>query len=292
MSDIIKLEIKNLSSEEKEQLLKKYHRKIKLNKNYQTFDEFTGDISDLSEEEQKEKLEEYEKWLDIDKNKKYQFDPYFSSDLEFYNDVDEVLEAYFKDYANDFVAFQARNKNSLYRQALKQHDFKHFKFKDTVENLTSEQKKEIIDDISSLVSDLARKDEDVSLWDIELEFKKEIETYEKLDVDGKWNYEFKADYPDLKRNLNLYKNNEYFLERLNGKYGYYTELKFFKNDNDLIYFGLKEPKIGNVLLYRHKEILNPHYQVNQWIVTNYELELTQKVDLEQSQKFEAPKLKM
>ncbi|MDW2861079.1 hypothetical protein [Mesomycoplasma ovipneumoniae] len=295
MSDIIWLEIKNLSNEEKEQLLKKYHRKIKLNPNYKTFEEFVGEenLANMEEEEWRDKREEYLDWVELDwKNKKYQFEPYFSSDLETYNDVDEVLEAYFKDYPNDFIAFQANNKNSLYRQALKQHDFKHFKFKDIVETLTSEQKKEIIDDISNLVSDLACKDEDVSLWDIEPEFKKEIEVYEKLDVDGKWNYEFKADYPEMKKHLNLYKNNEYFLQRLNGKYDYYSELKFFKNDDDVIYFGLKEPKIGNVLLYRHKEILNPHHIVNEWIVTNHELELDQKDGFDQAEKFEQPKLKM
>ncbi|WP_069099018.1 hypothetical protein [Mesomycoplasma ovipneumoniae] len=292
MKSIIELEIQNLSNEEKEELLKKYRRKIQLNKNYQTFDEFAGDISKLSEEEQKEKLEEYEKWLDIDKNKKYQFDPYFGSHLEFYNDLDEVLVAYFKDYANDFIAFQKSNKNSLYRQALKRHDFKGFDYKDMVKNLTQEEKHKIISDINSSVQNLARPGEDVSLWDINPEDKKEMEAYKKLPADKKSEYKFEFYYPELEENLDKYLKNEYFLDRYDFKHEYYKEIKFFKNDNDVIYFGLKEPKIGNVLLYRHDELLNPHRQINRWLENKHALEQALKDNSEQTQKFESPKLKM
>ncbi|WP_069097537.1 hypothetical protein [Mesomycoplasma ovipneumoniae] len=69
---------------------------------------------------------------------------------------DKELEAYFQDYPTEFIAFQKRNKNSLYNQAIKENNFKDLTYKDMVENLTQEQKDKIVRDISSMVKYLKK----------------------------------------------------------------------------------------------------------------------------------------
>ncbi|WP_337897080.1 hypothetical protein [Mesomycoplasma ovipneumoniae] len=310
MSDIIDLEIKNLWSGEKERLFqqlagkpnkfdevpklgKKYPKRVQLNKNYKTFEKYAGNVSNLSEEQKKEKLEEYQKWLDFNKYNKYKFNPEFlSGATQYYDELDQVLGAYFKDYPDEFITFQSDFKHSVYNKTLKQHDFKDFDYKDVIEDLTEEEKDKIIGVINSLVHNLARPGEDVSLWHINPEDKKEMEAYKKLPADKKSEYKIESYYPELEENLDKYLKNEYFLDRYDFKHEYYKELKFFKNADQLINFALKQTVSTNVLLHDFNEILNPKHKVNQWIVTNHELEQVQKDGLEQSQKFEKPKLKM
>ncbi|WP_341491233.1 hypothetical protein [Mesomycoplasma ovipneumoniae] len=55
---------------------------------------------------------------------------------------------------------------------------------------------------------------------------------------------------------------------------------------------LEDGRIAPEILHKHEKILNPHYKVNNWIETKYELELAQTEKLEQTQKFEAPKMKI
>ncbi|WP_069098639.1 hypothetical protein [Mesomycoplasma ovipneumoniae] len=165
MSKIIELEIKNLSKEDKEKLFKElssesnHSRKIQLNPNYKTFEEFAGDgyIGDMDKVELKEKQKEYEYFLSNDKNKKYFFKGYFPINdprVWAYNSVDEVLERYFAEYQDDFIAFQKKYKNSLYNQAIKEHGFKDLTYEDMIKNLTPEQKDKIVRDISSMVKQL------------------------------------------------------------------------------------------------------------------------------------------
>uniref|UniRef100_UPI00117E4F89 hypothetical protein n=1 Tax=Mesomycoplasma ovipneumoniae TaxID=29562 RepID=UPI00117E4F89 len=110
MSNIIELEVKNLSTEEKEQLLKKLSNEDKVD----------------------------------DKNKKYYFKGYYKKKRLSYYYIDVFFKMYFKDNPNEFIAFQKSNKNSLYNQTLKKHDFKDLSYKDVVEDLEQWEKKEII----------------------------------------------------------------------------------------------------------------------------------------------------
>ncbi len=310
MSDIIELEIKNLWSGEKERLFqqlagkpnkfdevpklgKKYPKRVQLNKNYKTFEKYAGNVSNLSEEQKNQKLEEYQKWLDFNKYNKYKFNPEFlSGATQYYDELDQVLGAYFKDYPDEFITFQSDFKHSVYNQALKKHDFKGFDYKNVIEDLTEEEKDKIVGVINSVVHNLARPGEDVSLWHINPEDKKEMEAYKKLPADKKSEYKFEFHYPELEENLDKYLKNEYFLDRYDFKHEYYKELRFFKNDEQLIHFALKEPKIANVLLHDFNKTLNPLYKVNKWIENKHALEQALKDDSKQTQKFESPKKKM
>ncbi|WP_069097327.1 hypothetical protein [Mesomycoplasma ovipneumoniae] len=292
MSDIIELELKNLKSWEKERLFqelagkakkgedllgklgKKYPKRVQLNKNYKTFEKYAGNVSKLSEEQKKQKLEEYQKWLDFNKYNKYKFDPEFlSGATQYYDELDQVLGAYFKDYPDEFITFQTDFEHSVYNQTLKQHDFKDFDYKDVIKDLTQEQKDEIVSKIPRLFQELVPQlgVDDVLLDTIDPESGKFSELKENL-YDGQKNKHALLSYPH------------------GGSY--YIPLKFFKDDNQLIHYALKQPVSANPLLHDYNEILNPKHKVNEWIVTNHELELTQTSDLEQTQKFDEPKKKM
>ncbi len=276
--DIIELEVKNLSKAEKEELLKKLSYE---NKSKSLQDQFRRRI-----------------WVNKnDKTKrKYKLEGYWTPHIEYYDELDDVLINYFDDYVDDFIAFQKSNKNSLYNQALKKHDFKEFDFKEVVENLKPKQKNEVVNEISSVVSFLAFEDkniEEVEFWEVEPELKEELEIYKNLSSDEKNKYEFSWSYPnlDLKTHLNDFKENKYFLGYLNGR-NIYEKVKFFKNEDELILFTLNNQELAPWILRYHEKYLNPHYKINNWIETKYELELVQKDSLDQRQKMEEPKMKM
>ncbi|WP_341491356.1 hypothetical protein [Mesomycoplasma ovipneumoniae] len=105
--DIIKLEIKNLSPEEKEEF-------------YNFFKEDSYYGIDLNQE--------WEKF----KN---------------YDALDKALEDYFRKYPNAFITFQAGISISLYNQKIGESDFKHLGYEDVVDSLTQEQKVKIIENI-------------------------------------------------------------------------------------------------------------------------------------------------
>ncbi|WP_341494990.1 hypothetical protein [Mesomycoplasma ovipneumoniae] len=291
MSDIIELEIKNLWSGEKERLFqqlagkpnkfdevpklgKKYPKRVQLNKNYKTFEQYAGNVSKLSEEQKNQKLEEYQKWLDFNKYNKYKFNPEFlSGATQYYDELDQVLGAYFKDYPDEFITFQSDFKHSVYNKTLKQHDFKDFDYKEVIKDLTQEQKDEIVSKIPRLFQELAPQ---LGVDDILLD---------TIDPEtGK--------FSELKENLYDGQKNKHALLVYPRSGSYYIPLKFFKDDNQLIHYALKQPVSANVLLHDFNDVLNPKYKVNEWIMTNHELELAKKDDLEQSQKFEELKLKM
>ncbi|WP_420323738.1 hypothetical protein [Mesomycoplasma ovipneumoniae] len=100
MANIIELEVKNLSTEDKE----KFYRLLKSNPDWENFSNST---------------------------------------------LDKTLLEYFRKYSNDFITFQYSNKNRIYNQALKKHNFKDLTYEDAIENLTSKQKDKIISDIRS-----------------------------------------------------------------------------------------------------------------------------------------------
>ncbi|MDW2924808.1 hypothetical protein R7Y11_01210 [Mesomycoplasma ovipneumoniae] len=87
-------------------------------------------------------------------------------------------------------------------------------------------------------------------------------------------------FPNLNENIDEYLKNEYVLTRTNIKNWKLNELKFFKNDDEVILFALNEPKIAPYILDQYEELLNPHRQVNRWIVKNHKLELAQKDNTE------------
>ncbi|WP_069096473.1 hypothetical protein [Mesomycoplasma ovipneumoniae] len=101
MLDIVELEIKNLSKEDKEKLYKelsdedkskslqeRFPRRIQINKNYGNSEEY-GDNHEY---------------------RKYFFKPSLGSKDWYYDELDEVLEAYFYEYIDDFISFQKNNK--------------------------------------------------------------------------------------------------------------------------------------------------------------------------------------
>ncbi|MDO6856470.1 hypothetical protein Q4502_01975 [Mesomycoplasma ovipneumoniae] len=243
MKDIIQLELENLTPEQKEELNKELF--------YNTLDNL---------------LRPKNEWTYPLKT----FSGIFYKNL---NELDENLKDFFEKAPADFIHFQKNNKNSLYNQTIKQHDFKDFDYEDMVKDLTQEQKDEIVGKISRLFKKLAseRGFQDVLLDTIDPETGKFSELKENL-YDGQKNKHALLSYPH--------------------GVSYYIPLKFFKNDEQLINYALKQSVSVNELLHDFNDILNPHYQVSQWIVTNHELELTQKDELEQTEKFEAPKKKM
>ncbi|MDW2923530.1 hypothetical protein [Mesomycoplasma ovipneumoniae] len=251
MSNIIELEVRNLSTEEKEQLLKKFSDENKVD----------------------------------DRNKQYYFKGYYYKKRLSYCYIDDFFEVYFKDNLNEFIAFQKSNKNSLYNQALKKCDFKDLSYKDVVEDLEQWEKKEIIRKEVSIGGVLQLRHgidkEYDSLWSIEPKLKEEIKSYKKaLELGEKNNHEIKKIFPNLDENLDEYLKNEYVLTRTNTENWKLKELKFFKNNDEIILFALNEPKIAPYILDQYEELLNPHRQVNRWIVKNYKLELAQKDNTE------------
>ncbi|MDW2910177.1 hypothetical protein R7W80_03215 [Mesomycoplasma ovipneumoniae] len=177
--------------------------------------------------------------------------------------VDELLEVGFRKYPNEFIRFQKRYKNSLYNQTLKKHNFKDLDYKDIVPNLSQEQKDKIIKEI--LNQDIYLGDEGYTA---------EIKKLKKLDK-NKWvltQTPWEWNNPDKTSPV---------------------KKQYFKNDEDLIVYFMEDNRGAHEILnWTGDSYLNPHYQVNQWIVTNYELELAQTEELEQTQKFEEPKMKM
>ncbi|MDO6829458.1 hypothetical protein [Mesomycoplasma ovipneumoniae] len=348
MSKIIKLEIQNLTEQEKRDLFvdlfdwdgdtsfyEAKERVIYWNPNYKTFEDFVGEeyIADMDEEDLEEAKKEYEEFIEDDENKQFFFRsdyyPYYPENVAEVlgaNDVDDALIYYFDSYNDEFIDFQKTHKNSLYNQALKQNNFKDLDYKDMVENLTQEQKDKIIKDISELawlyesedyIEDYAKKhDGEPYLEEITNEDRKIIEEFEKLktneekekfweetntDIQKKGGaYFYKEFFPiNSPKEIENYKNSKYALVVPNEyEHEDWARLKFFTDQDELIFFGIENKSIGSGIVSRNEEVLNPNHKVNQWIVKNHELERLkkdsqeQKDSLEQTQKFEAPKLKM
>ncbi|MHA0261375.1 hypothetical protein [Mesomycoplasma ovipneumoniae] len=274
MLKIIELEIKNLSTEQKEELLK-----------ILSFE----DKSESSKDQYPRRIQVVQ---NDDTKKKYKFNPYFTEPDLLYNDLDEVLKAYFKDYIDDFINFQKGFEESLYNQTLKQHDFQDLSYEDILEGLNNQRKKSIIwkniNEMLFVLSDkgLFNKDkgifnDGISLWHIDPEDKMKIKSLQRVTLhDWEWKYDFIGFASNLEEWVDQYQNNQYFLaQQLEEKDGY-TTLKFFKNDDEVILFALNEPKIAPYILDQYEELLNPHRQVNRWIVKNHKLELAQKDNTE------------
>lgn len=121
MANIIDLEIKNLSKQEKEYWL--------------------GFLIEYAPE----RIEETKKlvgWSEnIEKSKKL--------DL-----LGKTLKKYFVNYRYDFVPFQQSHKNSLYNQAVEANNFKRLDYWDMIRNLTPEQKDKVVTNISRLHENL------------------------------------------------------------------------------------------------------------------------------------------
>ncbi|WP_341491352.1 hypothetical protein [Mesomycoplasma ovipneumoniae] len=199
------------------------------------------------------------------------------SDQEFKNFDNSVLDKILVDsyrYSPDlFINFQKSIKNSLYNQALNKNDFKDLGYEDVVQNLTLKQKEKVVHDIISLVKNL--KDEDGYSYD--------VEPYIMKNTNRVWEYFKKIENKESNEVWEQRKNKKYVLvlPNNNNKKG---GVGFFKNDEELILFALSKKELAHKILFLHEKYLNPHYEVNQWIVTNQKLESTQT--------FEKPKLKM
>lgn len=213
--DIVKLEVKNLSTEEKEEL----YEVLKLDQEFKNFNN---------------------------------------------NDLDKVWIDYLRAFPDHFINFRKNTKTSLYNQTIKKYDFKNLSYEDVVQNLTLKQKDKVVHDIISLVQNL--KDEDGYSYDVEPYIMKMTnrvwEYFKKIEINKEsnevWEQRKKSKYV-----LVLPNNN-------NKKGG----VGFFKNDEELILFALSKKELAHEILYLHEKYLNPHYKVNQRIVTNQKLEST------------------
>ncbi|XBE78082.1 hypothetical protein VQY16_03915 [Mesomycoplasma ovipneumoniae] len=125
MKDIIQLELENLTPEQKKELNKELL--------YNTLDNL---------------IRPKNEWTYPLKT----FDGVFYKNL---NELDENLKDFFEKSPADFIHFQKNNKNSLYNQTLKKHDFQDLSYENMVENLTQEQKDEIVSKIPRLFKKLA-----------------------------------------------------------------------------------------------------------------------------------------
>ncbi|WP_337895912.1 hypothetical protein [Mesomycoplasma ovipneumoniae] len=192
------------------------------------------------------------------------------------NNLDKLLESYFWNFPADFIAFQKGYKYSIYNQTIQKNNFKDLDYKYIVESLTQDQKDKITEYIRLNAKYL--KDEGGNDYDLE-------SLIEELNGEV-WKENKKVDKKLWEEN----KNSKYISTLATSEDN--DRFVFFENDDDLIYFGLKEPKIRNVLLFRYKEVLNPHHQVNKWIETNHKFELAQSDVSEQGRKFEEPKKKL
>ncbi|WP_069099016.1 hypothetical protein [Mesomycoplasma ovipneumoniae] len=134
---------------------------------------------------------------------------------------------------------------------------------------------------------------------LKVKCQEECDSY--YDNDG-FNYYYDYDAPYVKeitdenrdnfKDNENYKNSKYVLVKPDINVKSQAELEFFKDDDELILFGLRKHEIGTGLLSWNKEILIPNYQINQWIVKNHELELIKKDSLGQTDELNEPKMKM
>ncbi len=284
------------------------------------------EIQNLTEQEKKElhnffKSREPQRISYVEEQIKFIEDVYGTSEKN--NILDETLKNYFKSWPEEFIDFQKTHKNSLYNQALKEHNFKDLGYKDVVEKLSPKQKDKIITEISRKAENFWPTNTKYysHYWDpsgskpyIRKITLKDHNNFKKIEKrKAHWNekqflnafgskspmYFENTWYHHLLEEFDNYKNSEYVLVKpYDHSNGDQTELKFFKTADEVIFFGLNEPNIKIGLLRWNEEILNPHHQVDQWIVKNHELERLkkdsqeQKDSLDQRQKMEEPKMKM
>lgn len=171
MLDIIDLEIRNLSPEEKEKLFnqlsyREYPRTIQLNEKHKSFEDWykyrislseeeeTADIYELSAKEEADLLEDYNKWVDYSENAKYKFQGYFNK-TQYYQNLDQALTYYFKEYDDEFIYFQKHHKNSLYNQIIKNHNKLdlYWDYEDVLKRLPEKVKEKIFISILSHIRD-------------------------------------------------------------------------------------------------------------------------------------------
>lgn len=217
----------------------------------------------------------------------------------------KLLVSYFIEFRDEFIAFRKRYKYSLYNQANQKNDFKQSDYEGVEESLTQDQKDKIIKYIRSKAKHIKDEDgndcdDDSFIEEITTKYRELIEKPEKIeelpkaDQEKFWE-EFEKPWHHFLDEIENYKNSKYILVKPN-KYidTDRTELKFFKNENELILYALKNKTIASGILSWHEKYLNPHYKVNQWIEKNHQLELAKKerLDQEQTQKLDEPKKKM
>ncbi|MDO6829456.1 hypothetical protein [Mesomycoplasma ovipneumoniae] len=261
--NIVKLEIQNLSNEEKEtlysDLMYKYPQRIKDGQ------EWSGYGTD-------------------------------------YQELNNVLEYYFRDYPDMFIRFQATYSKSLYNQTIKENNFAHLSFEDVVNGLTFNQQQLVI--LNLLSSKFYVQGREYPVAFLERIDKKYIFEFEKLPKSEQVKMPIPYQKLYFGEELERYNQNrfvlieihfvllkstpksleklglthQHFLNYLYEQYLSKTKNKktFFKNERELLLFALNDLRFAPELLRKNKEYLNPHYKVNQWIVKNHELELIKK----------------
>ncbi|WP_434342085.1 hypothetical protein [Mesomycoplasma hyopneumoniae] len=291
MLDIIDLEIRNLSPEEKEKLFnqlsyREYPRTIQLNEKHKSFEDWykyrislseeeeTADIYELSAKEKADLLEDYNKWVDYSENAKYKFQGYFNK-TQYYQNLDQALTYYFKEYDDEFIYFQKHHKNSLYNQIIKKHNFEdlYLDYEDVLKYLPGKAKEKIFITILSHIRD----------------DQKFFEKWEKMDkAEQKKQLKENYFYSHMTKDLENYKNSKFFFVKPEE----ITE-KFDNPEDEYILFALKNPVLAPAILWEFGKVLNPHYSVNNWILREHEFaEKEKKYSLEQGEKFEVSNVKM
>ncbi len=241
---------------------------------------FDLEINNLSKKEEKYWIKRFKIYNDdeFEKAKKWvNSNESIKKPRDLWEKQKKVLKKFFSDNPKFFIDFQKSHKNSLYNQVIKENNFKDLTYIDMIRNLSQGQTNKIVGDIQK----------QAKYWKLGCE--KDCDNY----YNDNSSYIKLADEFDKKEYGNYkYIYVHYFSNKVD------RGMVFIDDDNDLIHEALNR-RVTNYTLFRdYNEILNPHHKVNQWIVKNHELERLkkdsqeQKDNLEQSQKFEAPKLKM
>ncbi|WP_069099013.1 hypothetical protein [Mesomycoplasma ovipneumoniae] len=262
MKDIIELELQNLSNEEKEKL---YYRVMY---------------------EYPQKVRVGREWTEYGN----------------YQELDNVLEAYFRDYPDMFIRFQATYSKSLYNQTIKENNFAHLSFEDVVRGLTFNQKELVM--LHFLSSKFFLQSQEYPVAFLERIDKKYIFEFEKAPKSEQINMPIPYQKLFKGEELEQYNQNRFVLTEIPfnvikpapkslEKFGLspthflnylydqnLSKLKnkktFFKNEEDLILFALNDLRLAPELLRKNEGYLNPHYKVNQWIKYHHRIDQLKK----------------
>ncbi|MDO6856472.1 hypothetical protein Q4502_01985 [Mesomycoplasma ovipneumoniae] len=259
--DIVKLEIKNLSNEDKKILY------------------------DVAKNEWPQTIKPSQEW----------------EKFESYQALDKALKLYFWEFPDMFIKFQSIFPGSLYNQAVKENNFVPLRFEDVVKGLTLKQSERVIWQILRSKRSLSSPEYPVAF--VEKIDKEYLAKYEKFPKSEQMKMPFPYQKLYSGEELEQYNQNSFvlieypfhvfkplpevpkrvtvsFLDYLDMDEKYLSALKckktFFKNEDELILFGLNNPCLAPALLRFHEKYLNPHYKVNKWIEIGYELDQLKK----------------
>ncbi|WP_337903095.1 hypothetical protein [Mesomycoplasma ovipneumoniae] len=258
--DIVKLEITNISDEDKKILY------------------------DVAKNEWPQKIRPSQEW----------------EKFESYQALEKALKLYFWEFPDMFIKFQSIFPGSLYRQAVKENNFVTLSFEDVVKGLTLKQSEQVIWQILRSKCSLSSPEYPIAF--LERIDKEYLVKYEKLPKSEQINMRIPYQKLYSGKEFEQYNQNRFVLTEIPSNvlkplpklnfnismYPYFhltgekylskfkSKKTFFKNEDELILFGLNNPRLAPALLRFHEKYLNPHYKVNKWIEIGYELDQLKK----------------